>query len=81
MSGVDLLAIVSVCVTTIICFVIRSRHGADVEELDEDVTAASAECEKMREDLDKLRLAVTDNAKAFAAFRAEVKTSMSMGRK
>jgi len=81
MSGIDLLAVAAVCVTTIICFVIRSRHGADVEELDEDVSAASAECEKLASELAALKGAVTDNAKALAAFRAEVKTILSMGRK
>jgi len=77
----DLLAVVAVCLTAIVCFVIRASHGADVEALGEDVETVQRERDEARTELDDLKRVVTENAKAFAAFRAEVKTSMSMGRK
>lgn len=81
MSTIDLIAVVAVCLTTITCFVIRASHGTDVEELAEDVSVLETNGEELTREMTSLKGVVSENAKALAAFRAEVKTSLSMGRK
>lgn len=77
MSLIDLAGVFLVCATTLACFLIRSSHGTDVEE----VHAEIEELKGLTAVIANLREVTTSNAKEFAAFRADVRTRMNLGPK
>ncbi len=69
MIGVlDLLAVVAVCLTTIVCFVIRSGWVTSLEEIHEDVDAVR----ELPEALKNLREIVTSNGLVAERIKLEV---------
>lgn len=58
----DIIAIVIVCITVILCFVVRASHGADVDALADD----TAEIEPLKARLEALEGIVAHNARMLA---------------
>lgn len=77
----DLIAVLAVCLTTIVCFVIRASRGTDVDELAEHMDELKNDLERDRATVADLTKVTTTNAKTFENFRADVRTRLQLGPK